>query len=100
MPDKDGYPTKQELRKVKEWDIDDFTGWFKYIESIWHWDDRARVYRGRNCFGRRVNKAYLSTGGWSGNESIIDAMQNNKNYLWMFTCWKSRRGGHYWFEWS
>ena len=36
------------------------------------------------------------TGGWSGNEQIVGAMQ--KTYFWVFYWQLSRRGGHYWFE--
>jgi len=36
----------------------------------------------------------LHTGGWSGNEEIIRAMQDNRVWWGMF--WESsRRGGHY-----
>ena len=41
---------------------------------------------------------YISTAGWSGNESIIYAMQNNKSMLWNLTWVQSRRGGHHIFE--
>jgi len=98
MTDK-AYPTDEQLDLIRNWDINAIGGWFEYVASIWHWDDRARIYKGRDSLGHRVMKAYFSTGGWSGNESIIQAMQENKNYLWMFTWWKMRRGGHYWFEW-
>lgn len=43
----------------------------------------------------------LSTGGWSDNEAVIEALQNNHTF-WPH-CWvQSRRGGHFWFivsEW-
>jgi hypothetical protein len=39
----------------------------------------------------------LHTFGWSGNESIVDAL--DKNVLFWMTCWEqSNRGGHYKFE--
>lgn len=38
-----------------------------------------------------------STGGWSGNESIIGAMQKNR-MVWNFLWEQSRRGGHYVFD--
>ena len=39
----------------------------------------------------------VSTGGWSGNESIIGAMKENTDYLYTFIAFAWRRGGHY--EW-
>ena len=39
----------------------------------------------------------VSTGGWSGNEDLIRALQENF-YFWQ-TAWRcSERGGHYEFE--
>lgn len=39
----------------------------------------------------------LVTGGWSGNEDLIDALQ--KNSMFWLTCWmKSERGGLFEFE--
>lgn len=39
----------------------------------------------------------LATGGWSGNESIIGALQ--KNWLWWAMCWQSsHHGGLYFFQ--
>lgn len=36
----------------------------------------------------------ISTGGWSGNEDIIEAMQDNQVF-WSLHWLESRRGGHY-----
>ena len=46
----------------------------------------------------RDGKIYLQlhTGGWSGNESIITALEGNKTF-WKFLK-KEETGGHYWFE--
>ena len=91
--DKDGYPTDKILKRVENWDfskrsIDEF---LTLIEDLWSYKDRF-VLTNKN-----VLRLYLSTGGWSGNESIIGAMMSN--HLFWMCCWeKSRRGGHYWFK--
>jgi len=98
--DDDGYPTDDALEIISKWHWDDIEGWFKFIESIWHlrswgwsegeedhdWDKDEKVYR-----------YHISTAGWSGNESIIHAMQEN-HMNWAITWVQSRRGGHYIFE--
>lgn len=96
MLDEDGYPTEEALQLIEKWSYEDAENWFKFIESIWwmrDWgwsesispeDDKVLCYN-------------VSTGGWSGNESIIKAMQQNW-ILWSTTWVSSRRGGHYVFE--
>ena len=93
--DEDGYPTEEALIEIENWSYNDPKGWFKFIENIWHL---------RSWGWSEVRKAYLdspdkieyhiSTAGWSGNEDIIRAMQEN-NILWSDTWVQSRRGGHY-----
>jgi hypothetical protein len=64
----------------------------EYCRQIWHWPDfweQHDIYPGRVYF--------MSTGGWSGNESIIDALAKNRLF-WLVAWQESRRGGHYRFE--
>ena len=92
MPDKDGYPTEKELKTIEEWDaIHDPKGLLQYIQDRWWYADRQFCLT-----GKRVLKLELHTGGWSGNESIVEALQ--KNVFWFFWWQGSRRGGHYTFE--
>lgn len=100
MLDADGYPTNATLQIIELWPPDDKKGWFDLIKSFW-WNPEFGWSEGEEDHEWKIGKVYryhLSTGGWSGNESIIEAMQNNKNYLWVFTWVQSRRGGHYIFE--
>jgi hypothetical protein len=48
-------------------------------------------------WGQEGRTYHVSTGGWSGNEEILSAMQDNLIF-WM-VCWQEhKRGGHYVFE--
>lgn len=88
--DKNGYPEKHELRKIRDWDYKDFAGLIDYIEERWYAGDLGYFRRGRKYI-------YLSTAGWSGNESIIGALIDNT--MFWTVCWvSSKRGGHYKFE--
>lgn len=90
MTDRPDYPTDAELQRIKGWPYTDTPGWLEYIASIWHWPDWGIERKERD--GELY--LHLSTGGWSGNESIVDAMQEN-HWAWAQTWYSSRRGGHY-----
>lgn len=97
MFDEDGYPTDEALEIVRLWHWDDVPGWFKFIKELWwssEWGwkekDESHNYK-KNVI---VHRHYISTGGWSGNESIVHAMQKN-DMMWNLTWEQSRRGGHY-----
>lgn len=100
MLDEDGYPTQAALDIVEMWHWSDPKGWFKFIESLW-----AMKYFGwaegetpHDWKPNTVTYIYeISTAGWSGNEAIIRAMQENVD-SWEFNWVQSRRGGHYIFE--
>jgi len=86
--DRNFYPEERELKKIEEWDYHDFNGLMEYAEDLWkypqYWKKGRKYYR-------------ISTGGWSGNESIIAALIQNRMFWGM--CWvSSKRGGHYVFE--
>lgn len=104
--DEDGYPTEQALEVIEKWHWDDISGWFKFIQGIWHlhswgWKEKLEPHDWNEKFeqykNRIVQRHYVSTGGWSGNESIIGAMQRN-DMMWHLNWVQSRRGGHYIFE--
>ena len=94
--DTDGYPTDEALDKIRDWDYNDATGWLNFIKSIWWATDWGWTEStGTNVILNEPQYEYhISTGGWSGNEEIIDAMR--KNYiLWNLAWYEHRRGGHY-----
>jgi hypothetical protein len=90
--DDDGYPTDAALNRIAEWPHTDIPALLEFLCSIW-W---------RPAFGWgpiEGDMLHLSTGGWSGNESLIKAMQANR--LFWAVCWhQSTRGGHYVFNLS
>lgn len=99
--DEDGYPTDAALDRVREWPWSHPEGWrglFDFIKSIWYmadwgWHEEA----GTSMREEGVTKLHISTAGWSGNESIVRAMQ--ENFMLQATCWEqSRRGGHFIYE--
>lgn len=87
----DNYPTDEELERIRNWPAtDDWTEFFAFVRSVgnyWPSDDP---------FGwHEVGGVYaISTGGWSGNEDIIEAMHDNWIF-WSMNFVSHRRGGHY-----
>lgn len=86
------YPTKAELKKIREWNYLKPMELIEYIRPYW------KKYGNMKITGKKVINLQMSTGGWSGNESIIEALNSINNLF--FTLWwqKSERGGHYWFK--
>jgi len=94
------YPTEEQLAKIRTWPSNDPKGWFAFIKAVWWspdwgWTEQA-LPKGAPLLNRGTLYA-VSTGGWSGNEEIIAAMQKHES-LWLTTWESSRRGGHYEFE--
>ncbi len=87
------YPTPGNLIAIATWSGNLFDGglhdWFALAYDEW-W--------ARDWGWKRSGDDYeISTGGWSGNESIIDAMMEN-TIAWNLTWQTSRRGGHFTFS--
>ena len=101
MPDHDGYPHNFELERIKGWNIqkDGVEGLLDLIEECWHWPELGFNKRnGRTRFIKKsCIKVELHTGGWSGNEDIIRALQE-QDMFWLLYWVKSERGGHFYFE--
>lgn len=96
--DADGYPDEVELAKIREWDWRDLDGLMAYVKELWwmpDWGWTEEVAPQED--DRPAKRYYISTGGWSGNEDLIDAMQEN-HVVWSLCWWSSRRGGHHEFR--
>ena len=96
MLDDDGYPTDAALDIIRLWHWSDARGWFKFIENVWstygRWTEKDMP---RSWASSKNDHVYdIATGGWSGNESIIRAMQDN-GMMWTLNWYQSTRGGHY-----
>jgi len=93
MPDKDGYPTNEELWRIKFWKClkrVNAIELLEYVAELWHWPD---------MFTKKDELNYEAhTGGWSGNESLIHALRSNRSLFWTLCCFREERGGHFWFR--
>jgi len=93
------YNTNKELRLIEKWDVKEVFTLLDYIEGLW-WNKEWGFIKkwGRDdLHNKPVVKLELHTGGWSGNEDIINALLKNQMFtmLW-YSQWN--RGGHYKFE--
>jgi hypothetical protein len=94
--DADGYPTDEALDRIST-----FTGTAEemagYIQSLMH-NGRATLEDFVDDYGRPEKRLTLVTGGWSGCESVIGALQGTMFHL-MF--WESSfRGGKHTYTFS
>ena len=99
--DADGYPTEAALERIKTWDVlADPLGVLLFAADLWYYPDRVEITVGKHGFlkNRNVIRAYFSTGGWSGNESVIEELIGPPSNFGVFFLDKWERGGHWWFE--
>jgi hypothetical protein len=87
------YPSEETLDRIRNFDPfhDEFGLLLDILRGAW-WPDGDYGIRYEN------NILELHTWGWSGNESIIAALESNVHCFWMLFWCQSKRGGHYWFE--
>ena len=92
--DQDGYPTDQYLDWIKSYDITQESAFDLLMDVLDNWwmsygVKIQRLYRGER-------KVHMSTGGWSGNEDMIQALRSN-TLFWPFHFYNHRAGGHFTF---
>lgn len=98
--DEEGYPTDEFLDYLSDYNnFKNVHEIIEIIESVWWMPDwgltRKQPFTDK-VYKTRVFTYFMSTGGWSGNESIIYALKSNFLF-WNF--WKTIRiGGHYTFR--
>lgn len=108
--DADGYPLEESLKAIEKFDLleglkgSDLIPGRSYNENLYRllslvresmkWANSTTVSSFRV---RKSGRLYLITGGWSGNEDVIDAL--GKCFLFWSQHWeRSLRGGHFTFE--
>lgn len=92
------YPDESQLLKIKNWQANNSNECRElmgFVKSLW-WNPFSgwTESEGTDEHDKPVDVYEISTGGWSGNEELIEAMIGN----WLFwnLCWvETRRGGHY-----
>lgn len=102
MNDADGYPSEEELTRVRTWPYGDLPGLFAYLKERWAYADMGYWVEENEAAKDAIDTAHvkvyrISTAGWSGNESLIEAMQENP-VLWAICWYSARRGGHFEFH--
>lgn len=96
--DNEGYPTDLALTLIEEANPPeknphDLMG---FIKSLWQYADWGwKEKKKRDYAGKKAILYSISTAGWSGNESLIHALKDNKNFFWNLYWRKSKTGGHY-----
>jgi hypothetical protein len=92
--DYEGYPTQEYLEWLKAYPFTTASDWIEFVKVImdnWQFEGckLRRPYKGKRTF-------VLHTWGWSGNEEIIAALQENTFFFLFHTEWHA--GGHFYFE--
>ena len=86
--DRDGYPTDRTLKAIEEWDSKKHDSLIEFVNEAWYYPDYITMEGG---------EIRLCTGGWSGNESLIYAMKQNRMF-WLLHWYSSTRGGLHIFD--
>lgn len=100
--DSKGYPTEESLEKLKQAinNTKDIDGCKRAVEAFYSaleeniYEDycgSAKV----EVRGEVIDVWEYHTGGWSGNEAIINTLQ--QSWLWNLLLERYDRGGHYYF---
>ena len=100
------YPTEEHLQFIRDYDINQGPdGMIKHLQKIWYWLDFVKTCERKTETHNEAEMSIevvtvlsleLHTGGWSGNEDIIEALA--ASMFWLMYWQKSVRNGHYYFE--
>ena len=90
--DDDGYPSEAELARIRGWG-DDLIALMAYVKKRWAYDAWEEEDIAETST-RAYRQFTISTYGWSGNESLIGALEDHTMFSFL-APWSWRRGGHY-----
>lgn len=99
----DGYPTESTLKKITKWNVMKLgcLPLLRAIKPIWAYSEAGYFTENpptKDGFtGTDEITFKLSTAGWSGNEDIISALEEN-TLFWAFCWYSSQRGGYHEFS--
>lgn len=97
--DSEGYPTQDELELIKKWDVKDFPALLDFIEDLHVYKDYVKREVIREWYRKEnpILQWTFCTGGWSGNESLVDSLLKNEIFklMWYYS-WQ--RGGRFVFH--
>ncbi len=87
------YPSEDVLQEIEKFSLTE-----RKVEDLLEivkeaWNDIGNFV----LIGKSKKRLELHTGGWSGNEDIINALRNNRLFFPIY-WYKSERGGHYYFK--
>ncbi len=86
--DESEYPTEETLLKIEQWPLEDHIGLIDFVKKCWKYPERITYIMDTEF------KIRFSTGGWSGNESVIHALEKNVMFMSMWWFSSNRGGGH------
>ena len=97
--DEQGYPTEDWLEFLRKWTPETGCAYQHIFDSLLHFG----LWMPERCL--RVKKPYkgyqkfeIHTGGWSGNEDVVDAILSNFLLRHLFGYYKWEIGGHHYFR--
>lgn len=87
----DEYPSEEGIVTIETWEPTegfDYMPLLRAIQRVWRWPSYFRL---------TARRAYVSTGGWSGHEDMLNALERN-HMFWTLHYLQHRRGGHFIFD--
>lgn len=92
------FPSSDELRNIRTWKVDnrqDLFALMDYIRSCWAVEEGSWTESIESTEKGDVKSYQINTGDWSGNVSLIAALERNRITGTIFDGYSWRRGGYY-----